>query len=245
MLNLRRGGLRGGAVAAATGLLLCGGCLSTGSSDQTYDIGDNLPEIGLAFGDSISHGRDSLYALAIDDAGPDEPGYRVKLEELFAADGRTLRMREDGVPGSVSAQGAARIEATLGATTPAFAVVLYGTNDAFMDSPSAELIRNLRSIVEECRRNKSIVVLCTLPPTCGLDAQRERIREYNPQIRDLAAALDAALEGVFLADLALAFESAAEDSCDLINPENGVHPTREGYELIATTVHDRLRDVTW
>ena len=232
------------AVALVAGM----GCHDSGPSDPSggthVDIGTNRPDTGVAFGDSISHGRDSLLTRsALNDAGPDEPGYRVRLEELFAADGRVLHMIEDGEPGSESSDGVARIQRAID-TRPAFLVLLYGTNDAFMGRPAAEVLANLNVIAEECRKNRTIVVLCTLPPVCGREEQQARIAQYNPLIRSLARELRDRWEGVFLADLDVAFQTQSVEACALIN-SHGIHPTRAGYELIAETVYDQLRDVTW
>ena len=214
------------------------------SADNQIDIGANNPEIGLAFGDSISHGRDSLVVRSINDAGPDEPGYRRRLEELFAGQGRVVHMYEDGEPATSSRQGLARIDRAI-AVGPAFMVILYGTNDANQWRPASEIIGNLRAMVQRCRAQKIIVVLCTIPPVCGRSFEQTKIAEYNPLIRDLALELGGPYQGVFLADLSQAFFDRSPDVCLLLNPDNGIHPTRAGYELIAETVFQQLWNVRW
>lgn len=241
-----RRGLRlaAAAVCLSAALTLAGCELFSSDSDYHFNIGSNNPDIGLAFGDSISHGRDSLALRSINDAGPNEPGYRVRLEELFAAEGRVVHMYEDGVPGSISREGLARIDTAI-AVGPAFMVILYGTNDANLLKSSAEVVGNLRTMVQRCRARDVIVVLCTLPPVCDRAYEQAKIDEYNPLIRQLARELGGNARGVFLADLAQAFSSKSPDVCQLINEKNGVHPTKAGYELIAETVYGELRNVGW
>lgn len=241
--RVRRGVRLAGAALCLTAAVSLLGCEFFKSSDDHLDIGANNPGIGLAFGDSISHGRHSLVVRAINDAGPDEPGYRTRLQELFAAQGRAVLMYEDGAPGTLSSEGLARIDEAL-AVRPAFIVILYGTNDANALLPASELVGNLRAMALRCRLQQVIVVLCTLPPVCR-GYQLAKMGEYNPLIRDLAAELGGPSRGVFLADLSRAFYERSPDACQLINPDNGVHPTQEGYGLIAETVFQQLANVSW
>jgi len=241
----RRGLRLAKAALCVTMLVALAGCdLFSSGADYHFDIGANHPEIGLAFGDSISHGRDSLALRSINDAGPNEPGYRVRLEALFEGDGRVLHMYEDGEPGTISREGLARIDAAI-AVGPAFMVILYGTNDANFLKSSGEVIRNLRAMAQRCRAQKIIVVLCTLPPVCHRSYEQAKIDEYNPLIRDLAKELGGRSQGVFLADLSQAFYFTSPDVCLLLNQKNGVHPTKAGYELIADTIYGKLHNVDW
>jgi len=233
-------GLRlAGAASCLAAVVTLAGCGLFSSSDDRADIGANNPEIGMAFGDSISHGRKH-----INDAGPDEPGYRIWLQKLFAARGHAVQVYEDGEPGTVSSQGLARIDGSI-AVGPAFIVILYGTNDANLSKLYSEVIGNLRAMTLRCRANKIIVVLCTIPPVCDRSYQLAKIEEYNPLIRKLAAELGGPSQGVFLADLSQAFLERSPDPCLLINPENNIHPTEAGYALIAETVFGQLQHVAW
>lgn len=233
------------AALCLTVVVALAGCdLFSSGSDRHFDIGANNPDIGLAFGDSISHGRDSLSLRAINDAGPDEPGYRARLEQFFAEQGRLLHMYEDGEPGTISREGLERIDAAI-AVGPAFMVILYGTNDANLLKRSSEVIGNLRAMAQRCRERDIIVVLCTLPPVCGRSYQMTKIEEYNPLIKKLAEELGGPSRGVFLADLAASFAFTSPDVCQLISEKTGVHPTKAGYELIAGTIFGQLEHVSW
>ena len=245
----RRAAGRGAALFVTATLLAAASC-SGGSSPagpEDIDIGRNRAGVGWAFGDSLSHGRDSLFSYQLqplNDAGPDEPGYRLRLEQLFAKSGRTVNVVEDGEPASFSADGVARIWRAV-AGRPAFLVLLYGTNDAYLGLPVGQLESNLRYIVDECRKNKIIVVLCTLPPICEVGAVSPRIDAYNSMIRSMAPGLEKRWGAVLLADLDKAFRLRGRgDVCRLLNPL-GVHPTKEGYELMGDTVFESLKAVTW
>ena len=88
-----------------------------------------------------------------------------------------------------------------------------------------------------------IVVLCTLPPICDFAGPLPRVELCNTAIRALGADY-AGDDGVLVADLSEAFAKHGDDVCHLINP-GGIHPTREGYELIADTIFEQLTRVTW
>ncbi len=246
----RRRGRLGAAPAllAALALLPAAGCGGGGgpTGPDPVDIGSNQPGVGWAFGDSLSHGRDSLYSyrvMPLDDAGADEPGYRLRLEQDLLADGRTVRIVEDGEPGTYSADGLGRVGRAVRGR-PAFLVLLYGSNDAYVGLSVDQLTGNLRYMIDEFRRNKIIVVLCTLPPICDFAGPLPRLDAYNDAIRALGAGY-AGDGGVLLADLNKAFEErGGGDVCHLLNPV-GIHPTREGYELMADTVFEQLSQVAW
>lgn len=207
----------------------CGGGSSTGPSASAGKF---------AFvGDSITHGRKT-----VNDAGPSEPGFRVRLLELLASSGRPMEGIESGEPGSLSRHGVERIGEVL-SYDPDILNILYGTNDAFVGVPPEETISNLERMVSAGRSAGVIVVLGTLPPACGNDQQAERIRVLNPRIRDLAASLNRSRGEVYLADIANEF--AMRGGCRLINPANGVHPTEEGYALIAETIFASVCNVRW
>lgn len=234
---------------AACALLLvaaaaCGGSGSSESSPIKFDIGSNNPGIVVAFGDSISDGYDSENGM----------GYRDDLESLFAGDGRNyIRVLDEGEPGTVSEDGAERIDAVLARDRPAALVLLYGTNDEFLSLP--KLIEspgttsgNLRQIIHAARANKTIVAVSTIPPVCGngRQFQRNNIIAMNARIRDMVRGMQAVDDGIFLADAWDAFlRKAPPDGCSLIKMPRGNHPTEAGYAVLAETYFDALFYARW
>lgn len=243
---------RGGAIAAAAlAGLLAAGCGSGGpkivEDPMPFSIGENSPGIIVAFGDSISDGVDST----------DGTGYRDDLERYFDRAGRAyVRVVNEGIPGSYTVDGDARIEAVLERDQPAAIIVLYGTNDELKNLPRAAYEREiilptseyLRRIALTARANGTLVVLSTIPPVCGEGRanQRQNIVLMNEKIRSLAAELGARDFGVRFADAWNAFLSrGGSDGCSLIEMSHGNHPNDRGYALLAEVYYDALRDLTW
>ncbi len=241
-----------GLLAAAAIVATAAGCGTTGTTaapdnPMPFDIGTNDPTVVVAFGDSISEGVDST----------DGTGYRDDLERRFANAGRPdIRVLNEGIGGSVSGDGAARIADVLSRDRPAALVLLYGTNDELRGLPQAVFERevvtptseNLRRIIDACRANRTLVVLSTIPPVCGPARTRQRanIVTMNEKIRQIGRELGASDLGVMLADPWTAFLSLAPpDGCALISTNNNNHPNDAGYAVLADLYHEQLRTAAW
>lgn len=119
---------------------------------------------------------------------------------------------------------------------PDVVLIMLGTNDA--RDPAWDPVayeEQLTAFVEEYQQLDSApeVHLLTPPPVVGTAGALDPAvisEQVRPAVRDVAAATDAGLIDV---------HAALEDRPDLMGPD-GVHPTAEGYELIATTVHEAL-----
>lgn len=245
------GARRSFTVVAACAALLAASCSSGGPTvvedPMTFNIGQNNPGVIVAFGDSISYGVDST----------DGTGYRDDLERFYDLEGRAyIKVLNEGVPGSYTLDGAARIGSVLERDEPAVLVLLYGTNDELKNLPRAAFEREvilptteyLRQIAVTARANKTIVVMSTLPPVCGIARvrQRENIELLNEKIRTLAAELGSRDWGVRFADAWDAFiERGAPDGCSLISMTSGNHPNDAGYAVLARIYHDALDGLTW
>jgi lysophospholipase L1-like esterase len=102
----------------------------------------------LAFGDSLTYGT-----------GAAEPeSYPVVLAQIT---GRTVV--RDGVPGEVTAQGLARIDASLEEHRPKLVILCLGGNDMLRKVPDAEIVSNLRQMVQKIRGSGAAVVLVGVP----------------------------------------------------------------------------------
>ena len=124
-------------------------------------IGENFPNVYLAFGDSLTVG----------DGSSDENGYRLKLQSRLAGALGRAQVINGGKSGTDSKVGAARIPGKTGlANQPAYTLILYGTNDwndqSCQSSPPADCftLDMLRTMVDEVKDRESIPVLATLPP---------------------------------------------------------------------------------
>jgi acyl-CoA thioesterase I len=187
-------------------------------------IGDNLPNVYLAFGDSLTVG----------DGSSDNNGYRIKLQSRLAGSLGRAQVINGGQSGRDSKNGAARIPGKTGLDhKPAYTLILYGTNDwndqSCQSSPAAACftIDSLRTMVEEVKGRQSVPVLATLPP--ANPAVNPGRNVWNDQMNELIKGL-ATSEGAILADLNAAFK--AKGSLPALFSDD-VHPNDAGYDVMA------------
>jgi lysophospholipase L1-like esterase len=224
----------------------CGGSGGTTIAEPVeFDVGDNDHAVVAAFGESITAGVGSS----------DGAGYRGELQRLLAAGGRPgLRVVDEGLVGSTSAAGAARIGDVLRRQRPAALLVLYGPSDPALtelqpplDSGAPSIVDNIRTIIEAARANRTLVVVSTLPPVCGGGRahQRQRTANLNEQIRGLARGMGGHDLGIVLVDAWGDFLRAAPpDGCGLLDA-SGTFPTGAGYAALAGTFYGGLRYLAW
>jgi lysophospholipase L1-like esterase len=189
-------------------------------------IGDNLPNVYLAFGDSLTVGE-----------GSSDGGYRIKLQTRLAGSLGRAQVIDGGKSGTSSKVGAARIPGKTGlANLPAYSLILYGTNDwndqSCQSSPAANCftIDSLRTMVEEVKDRQSIPVLATLPPVNP--AVNPGRNGWHDQMNELIKAL-ARSEGAILADLNAAFKAQPSLPALFSGDPEGVHPNDAGYSVMA------------
>ena len=112
-----------------------------------------LPSVGagetiLAFGDSLTFGTGAA----------ENESYPAVLGRLI---GRVVV--RDGVPGEVTAQGLARIDASLGEHRPKLVILCLGGNDLLRKVPDAQIALDLRRVVQKVRGAGAAVVLVGVP----------------------------------------------------------------------------------
>jgi lysophospholipase L1-like esterase len=189
-------------------------------------IGDNQPNVYVAFGDSLTTGQGSSNGS----------GYRDVLQAQLAAYFGQAFVVNAGRDGTFSTTGAARIPGVMSRERPAYTLILYGTNDwndqFCQPKPAADCytIDNLRTIVEYVKRTSSIPVLATLPPTNPALAPLERT-QWNAQLNTLIKTL-AQNEGAIVADLFAAFPNTIPSDLPRYFSDD-VHPNDQGYALVA------------
>ena len=197
------------------------------SLGATLPIGANRPNVYMAFGDSITLG----------DGSSSHSGYRGELAaELRAHFGRAELVNE-GATGTRSDAGAARLPGTLSRVRPAYALIVYGTNDwnnaGCRDVPNCFTIRSLESMILTARGASSVPVVATLIPanpayTDRMAGERNNwIKATNDAIRGLVAQ-----ERAVLADPWSVFMREAGDNLPSLFSDH-VHPNDRGYSLMA------------
>jgi lysophospholipase L1-like esterase len=187
------------------------------------EIGDNRPSVYMAFGDSITKG----------DGDPAGIGYPGRLEARLRAHFGDGAVVNRGADGTNSGEGVERILRNLRGSSPAFTLVLYGTNDwnevPCQDVPPCDVVKNLRLILDEAKSAHSLPFLATLAPVNPSLAAADRndwIIATNDRIKQLGRE-----EGVFVVDLFEAFRRQGGDVSRFFTDH--VHPNAAGYEVIA------------
>jgi len=200
-LDLRLNALLLGAVLA----------LLAGCGRQRPQLAPLAPDaVIVAFGDSLTYGT-----------GTDpQHSYPADLARLT---GR--RVINAGVPGELSAAGAARLPAIFARYHPDLLVLCHGGNDLLRHRSPDALAANLAVMLHTARRNQVPVILLGVPRPAlfGLHAA--------PLYGRLAERFHIPYDGRILAKL----ESHSEWKSDR------VHPNAQGYRLLAESVYRLLK----
>lgn len=191
-------------------------------------IGQNRVGIYMGFGDSITVG----------DGSSDDQGYRSLLQDRLVAHFGQGTVTNQGIEGTRSSNGSARISLAMRRNDPAYTLILYGTNDwnasECRDSPDppCETVGHLRNIVRTVKGAQGLPILGTIiPVNSGFDGRAPESRnvwveEINDRLRLMAAE-----EGAVVADLHRAFLTAVPDYHVLF--VDHVHPNDQGYAIMA------------
>jgi lysophospholipase L1-like esterase len=207
----------------------------------------------VAFGDSITEGVTSTCArvtplmtfaetlLVLPRAANDPWTYpnvlQTRLRSRYLAQAPTVVNR--GSSGEELASGAIRLPNVLTADRPEVLLLQEGANDVNQGRSPASIATFLRSMVRDARNRGVQPYVGTLLPqrpvgvlgSCrGFGA--DNVVPANDQIRSMVAA-----EGATLVDLYQAFGATPGD---LLGPD-GLHPSDAGYQRIADTFFDVIK----
>lgn len=189
----------------------------------TLPIGNNQPNVYMAFGDSLTAGD----GVASSQAWPAR--LQVQLEQHFG--GAIVRNR--GATGTNTFEALERLQRNIGGNEPAYTLILYGTNDwhdpVCQDDPACHTVPNLRTVVQRVKDFRSLPFIATLPPVNPAltpAGRNQWVSAVNDRIRAMAAE-----EGAFLVDLHRTF-SRRTDLPTLYLDQ--VHLNQAGHELAAT-----------
>jgi lysophospholipase L1-like esterase len=194
----------------------------------TLPIGDNRPNTYMAFGDSISDGS----------GFGDGNGYRVNLQNSLQGYFGSAEVINQGVGSTSSAEGAARIAASLAAVRPAYTLIHYGTLDwhragcrGVASIPTCFTIPSLREIVREVRAAGSLPCLATIiPSNTNFNALAPPQRNEWIDIQDDNIRALAVEEGALLVDLEMRFYDAGPLNTLFVDH---IHPNDRGFEVMA------------
>lgn len=201
----------------------------------TLTLGRNRANVYMEFGDSITDG----------DGSSDGDGYRRLLEQRLAPYFNRANVLQNGVGATNSAEGALRLPRNIANFTPAYTLILYGTNDwnssacnssisnCFTGSAIQSMIRSAKDV------NNLPVVSTIIPANTGFDARvppdrNIRVQQQNEQIRMVCQS-----EGVPVAESYNAFIQAAGGNLSSLFVDH-VHPNDRGHDLIAQSFFEAI-----
>ena len=196
----------------------------------TLEVGSNLANRYMAFGDSITEGDRSVGNFA----------YRHTLQAMLEGHFGIAEILNQGAGGTTSAQGADRIKFQLSEHEPAIVLIVYGTNDwnSCLDPATCFTVESLRRMIQEVRNRRSWPFVATIPPVnTGFDdrappSRNDWIRDANELIIAMAAE-----EGAILMDVHAAM-LAQGDLAGLF--DDHVHPSSSGYDIMAEAMFEAI-----
>lgn len=183
-------------------------------------VSDPRPRI-VAFGDSLTAGL----GVQADESFPAQ--LQRRLDDL----NYPYRVINAGVSGDTTAGGLRRVSWILN-NKPELVILELGANDGLRGLDVEQAKNNLRQIVERLRDGGATVVLAgmKLPPNYGEEYTTRFEAIYPALARDYHLPLiPFFLEGV--------------GGASSLNQTDGIHPTKEGYEIIVEEVLKVLKPV--
>jgi acyl-CoA thioesterase I len=183
------------------------------SEGGSTSASDTRPRI-VAFGDSLTAGL----GVQVDES------YPAQLQRQLDRFGYHYRVINAGVSGETTAGGLRRVPWILN-NKPELVILELGANDGLRGLPVEQTKNNLRQIIRQLQEARTTVVLAgmKLPPNYG----RDYTASFEAMYQMLAKECGLLLIPFFL-------EGVGGSSS--LNQADGIHPTKEGYEVIVEQV---------
>jgi len=184
----------------------------------SFSVSDDRPRI-VAFGDSLTAGL----GVQADES------YPAQLQRRLDGLGYHYLVINAGVSGDTTAGGLRRVPWILN-NKPELVILELGANDGLRGLPVDQTKSNLRQIIRQLHEAGTMVVLAgmKLPPNYGQDYTAS----FEAMYQILAKEYQLPLIPFFL-------EGVGGSSS--LNQADGIHPTKEGYEIIVEQVLRILR----
>ncbi len=175
----------------------------------------------MAFGDSLTAGL----GVQADES------YPAQLQRRLDSLGYHYRVINAGVSGDTTAGGLRRVPWILH-NKPALVILELGANDGLRGLPIEQTKSNLGRIIRQLQEAGTTVVLAgmKLPPNYG----QSYTASFEAMYQMLAKENKLALIPFFLEGVG---------GLSALNQADGIHPTRDGYEIIVEEVLKVLRGV--
>ncbi|MDA1183320.1 MAG: GDSL-type esterase/lipase family protein [Acidobacteria bacterium] len=199
----------------------------------------------VAFGDSLTAGVTSSVIPTSVQLEPNR-SYPARLSELLAQryGGQAARVTNSGVGGERAAQAVSRFQSELGRLQPDVVLLMEGTNDLSPTSlsPGALGAAAIETMVRSARERGVAPILATIPPQrTGRDTE-SMVIPYNDLIRQIAIRQNVPLVDVHQTISVGQCIGAGSLVLSCLGDDD-LHPTAEGFALIAEAFFNRLVDI--
>ncbi|WP_207426757.1 arylesterase [Pedobacter sp. SYSU D00535] len=179
----------------------------------------------LFFGNSLTAG----YGLE-----ESSEAFPARIQEKIDSAGLNYRVINAGLSGETTAGGKNRIDWLLDKQKVDVFVLELGANDGLRGLPVTETKRNLQVIFDKVKAKypeaKLVLLGMEIPPNMG----GKYVNDFRAIFRQVADANDAAFVPFLL-------EGVAGNAS--LNIKDGIHPTGQGYAIVANNVWRVLKDV--
>jgi acyl-CoA thioesterase I len=197
----------------------------------------------VAFGDSLTYGTLSSFdGYFLYDVPTHSYPERLRLALATYHPPQSFTVVNAGVPGETAQDGTRRIQSVITTYRPQAVLLLEGINDLYNGDGVSATATALFRIVDTARQNNVTVLVATMPQTYEVtrpdgehrDNAAPLVVPYNTEIARLANGR----LNVHIVDLYRAFGT----NRSLIGGD-GLHPTAEGYELMASRFLQNIETV--
>jgi lysophospholipase L1-like esterase len=198
----------------------------------------------VLFGDSITAGVNNGFRNGIGGGATEFSAPDINLSQILKKSRRPSILVNWGHgsttsgPAIIGNDGASRISANLLSSKGQFSVtqnivlIMYGTNDVNQGLSSADTGWFIRNMIDTAQSSGVgfTPVVATIPPRQG-----ENVLPRNTAIRDAATS-----KGIQLVDIyaAITTGGGSNDAAQNTLLDDGIHPSPEGYQLIAQSWFD-------
>ena len=193
----------------------------------------------LAFGDSLTAG---VLLRAVASPEHSYPGQLARrLRSAYPT--QTIHVFNEGLPGERAAEAPPRLRAALAQHRPEVVLLMEGTNDLALAAGAGAdaALEALDRMLQLTREAGAAPVLATVPPVRAsmAPAHAASVPDFNRRVRSLAAAQGVALVDVQRIITRGRCSTASGGSLPCLGPD-GIHPTVEGYGLMADAFFDLI-----
>jgi lysophospholipase L1-like esterase len=191
----------------------------------------------VALGDSTTAGTPGFRSPI--EAPPTGSGnVESQYAHWLAARHPEWRVLNRGVNGERSAEIRMRFTRDVAPENPDVVVILAGVNDVYQGCATESVQRELDGMYDLARASKIPLVACSIIPyNTATPEQNARMRAVNAWIRDYAGRHD---DCVTFCDTRTAV-AAAGDPDRLLSSPDDLHPSPEGYALMADALEPAIR----